>query len=290
MKKAVILCIIEMLEENEARLCENGENTYMIKKLFCMLLCLSVTFCLFACDVRDGKILSDEDIRTALSGKDGKTTVLLDAGHGFGDPGCTSEYLNGQNERDITLSYIYQLKEKLEAKGFEVLLTHDGTVYMSETELTEKADLYDVEYNKENIKDNGVFDAYERAVYVNVLINEREVDYFLSVHVNASATSSTAEGFEIDYCAENGSSRHSEFVFRSICESLEEGFPDTPRKEFADSWADAFIVTKYTNIPSALLELGFATTPSDAEKILDTSWQSELCDAVANGISKAFGK
>lgn len=260
------------------------------KKFFIILLCLSSIFCLFACDPEDGKILSDEDIRAALPGKDGKMTILLDAGHGFGDPGCTSDYLNGLDERDITLSYVGLLKGKLESKGFEVLLTHDGTTYMSEAELTEKADLYGIEYKKENIKDNGVFDAYERAVYVNVLLNEREADYFLSIHVNASANSSTAEGFEIDYCAENGSSRHSEFVFRSICESLEGKFPDTPRKEFADSWDNAFIVTKYTNLPSALLELGFATTPSDAEKILDTVWQSELCDAVTEGIAKAFGK
>ncbi len=261
-----------------------------MKKLFCILLCLSALCCLFACDPEDGKILSDEDIRAALPGKDGKMTILLDAGHGFGDPGCTSDYLNGLNERDITLSYVYKLKDRLEAKGFEVLLTHDGETYISETELTEKADRYGIEYKKENIKDNGVFDAYERAVYVNVLLNEREADYFLSIHVNASATSTTAEGFEIDYCAENGSSRYSELVFRSICDSLEESFPDTPRKEFADSWDNAFIVTKYTNLPSALLELGFATTPSDAEKILDPAWQSDLCDAVANGIAKAFGK
>lgn len=261
-----------------------------IKKLFSIFLCLSVIFCLFSCDPEDGKVLSDEDIRAALPGKDGKMTVLLDAGHGFGDPGCTSDYLNGLNERDITVSYVDQLRKTLEEKGFEVLLTHDGAAYMKETELVEKADRYGVEYKKDNIKDNGVFDAYERAVYVNVLLNEREVDYFLSVHVNASATSTTAEGFEIDYCAENSSSRHSELVFRMICESLEESFPDTPRKEFADSWDNAFIVTKYTNLPSALLELGFATTPSDAEKILDPAWQSELCDAVANGIAKAFGK
>lgn len=261
-----------------------------IKRILCILLCLSVLFCLFGCDVDDGKILSDDDIRAALPGKDGKMTILLDAGHGFGDPGCMSDHLNGLDERDITVSYVDQLRKKLEGKGFEVLLTHDGVTYMNEEELTAKADLYEVEYKKENIKDNGVFDAYERAVYVNVLLNEREVDYFLSVHVNASATSTTAEGFEIDYCAENGSSRHSELVFRMICESLEKSFPDTPRKEFADSWDNAFIVTKYTNLPSALLELGFATTQSDAEKILDPVWQSDLCDAVTEGIAKAFGK
>ena len=262
----------------------------MKNKLFCVLLCLLLLCCLFSCNVEDGKVMSDDDISAALPGKDGKSTILLDAGHGFGDPGCTSEYLNGLDERDITLSYVDHLKKTLEAKGFEVLLTHDGAVYVSESELIEKADLYGVEYKKENIKENGVFDAYERAVYVNVLLNEREVDYFLSIHVNASATSTTAEGFEIDYCAENGSSRYSEFVFRSVCESLEGSFPDIPRKEFADSWEDSFIVTKYTNLPSALLELGFATTKTDAEKILDPAWQAELCDAVANGISKAFGK
>lgn len=261
-----------------------------IKKLFCLLLIFAVLMSVASCNVEDGKVTDDEEIKASLPGKDGKVTVLIDAGHGFGDVGCTSEYLNGLYEKDITISYVYQLQKKLEERGIEVLLTHDGGTYMHETELLAKADEYGVEYKAENVKDNGVFDAYERAIYVNVLLQEREVDYFISLHVNASANSSTAEGFEIDYCTDNDYSKKSRFVFRSICDALEEAFPDTPRKEFEDSWDDAFIVTKYTQLPSALFEMGFATTPSDAEKILDLEWQSKLMDALAQGIAASFGK
>lgn len=261
-----------------------------IKKLFLLLMTIAVLVSVAACDADDGRVTDDEEIKAQLPGKDGKVTVLLDAGHGFGDVGCTSEYLNGLYEKDITVSYVDRLREKLEERGIEVLLTHDGATYMHETELVSKADEYGVEYNEDNIKDNGVFDAYERAIYVNVLLQEREVDYFISLHVNANADSDECEGFEIDYCKDNGYSKSSRYVFRSICNSIEEAFPDTPRKEFEDSWEDAFIVTKYTSLPSALFEIGFATTPSDAEKILDLEWQSKLTDALAEGIAVSFGK
>ena len=51
--------------------------------------------------------------------------IVIDAGHGGTDSGAIA--LDGTYESTLTLSYAKSLKSKLEAKGFKVLLTRDGT-------------------------------------------------------------------------------------------------------------------------------------------------------------------
>lgn len=222
-------------------------------------------------------------------GEDGVVTLLLDAGHGFGDIGCTSQYLQGKNEHELTIDFVTKLKGKLEALGFTVLLTHDGISYPDASVISKRSVELGLEFDPEKMSDkNGVFDAYERAIYANLLHAENEIDLFLSIHVNASADSDTATGFEIDYCAENDSSDMSAFAFDSICHKLEEKYPSRRFKQFADSWDMSFIVTKYTNMPSILFETGFASTQSDAQLLLDEDWRDGLMSALADGIKDYF--
>ncbi|MBQ8208026.1 MAG: N-acetylmuramoyl-L-alanine amidase [Clostridia bacterium] len=224
-------------------------------------------------------------------GTDGKVTVLLDAGHGFGDVGCTSEYLDGLYEHELTMDFTVRLADKLRALGYAVILTHDGISCPTAAEICEEADKLGIEYDAEKMSPgNNVFDAYERAIYANVLAARSEIDFMLSIHVNANADTNTATGFEIDYCAENSSSEMSEFVFDSICNAIQRDYPERRLKQFADSWDMAFIVTKYTSMPSILFETGFASTPSDAELLLDEAWRDNLMTTIAEGIEDYFLK
>lgn len=260
---------------------ENADFRTIIKILQAVIM-LFMLFSLASCGGEKDAPLPN------VKGEDGRVTILLDAGHGFGDVGCTSEYLDGKYEYELTELYVKGLKTRLEARGYTVLLTHDGQSFPASTEITERADKAKVSYSPEKISDNNVFDAYERAVYANVLDTEGEIDFLLSIHVNANADSSECEGFEIDYCAENGASNRSKLVFGDICAALEHAFPERRRKEFADSWDEAFIVTKYTTMPSVLFETGFASTQREAELLLDKGWQAELLDALDAGIAAYF--
>lgn len=222
-------------------------------------------------------------------GSDGIITVMLDAGHGFRDVGCSSEYLKGLDEHQLTMDFVLRLCQKLEDLGYNVLLSHDGENPPNMDEICSLADLYEINYDETKISpENGIFDAYERTVLANVKDKEQEIDLFLSIHVNASADSDTATGFELDYCAENGASEMSEFAFLELCKSLEAAYPERRFKQFADSWDMSFIVTKYTNMPSMLFETAFATTPDDASLLLDEEWRDDLMTAVAEGIKGYF--
>ena len=209
-------------------------------------------------------------------------TILLDAGHGFGDPGTSSDFL-GCSEKDVTIRMAKLLKAELESRGYEVDLTHDGETFTSEQEIMKMADKKNLSYKAEKFETNRVFSAYERTIYANVLNAENKYSLFVSLHVNA-LEKGNASGFQLDYCCENAYSPASKVAAESIKNSLESNFPDTRMKYKEDTYDDAFIVTKYSEMPSLLLEMGYATDESDAAKLNDAGWCSLFIKAVADGI------
>lgn len=258
-----------------------------MKRKITFLLFAVLVFCLFSCSPKP----REEEKKPPRSpmGDDGVATILLDAGHGFGDVGCTSDYLNGLYEYQLTMDLTESLANNLRSFGYDVILTHNGVDIPDLSDICARADRLGVKYDSDKISpNNNVFDAYERAIYANVLGAEKEIDLFVSIHVNANADTNAATGFEVDYCAENSSSDMSVFAFESICASLAEKYPERRLKMFADSWDMSFIVNKYTEMPSVLLETGFATTLSDAELLLNADWRSALMDVVGEGIKEYF--
>ena len=222
-----------------------------------------------------------ENVKTVLKETKSKR-ILLDAGHGFGDPGTSSDFL-GCNEKDVTIRMAKLLKAELESRGYEVDLTHDGETFPSEQEIMKMADKRKLSYKAEKFETNRVFSAYERTIYANVLNAENKYNLFVSLHVNA-IEEGKASGFQLDYCCENAYSSASKIAAESIKNSLEKCFPDTRMKYKEDKYDDAFIVTKYSEMPSLLLEMGYATDESDAAKLNDAEWCSLFIKAVADGI------
>ncbi|MEE0969309.1 MAG: N-acetylmuramoyl-L-alanine amidase [Clostridia bacterium] len=257
-----------------------------MKKLALILVLVCFIALLAGCGNYKNKIQMPPE---PTAGNDGKVTILLDAGHGFRDVGCTSDHLEGKYEYELTMEFVNSLYGKLSDKGFEVLLTHDGISYTSEEDIISRAEKYGIEFDadKFNVGNNN-FEAYERAIYSSVLDAEVEIDLMLSIHVNANANTDSVMGFEIDYCAENESSPMTAFAFDSICDSLERYFPERQLRKFADSFEMSFIVTKYNTMPSILFETGYATTPGDAELILNSDWRDKLTDSLAEGIVDYF--
>lgn len=214
----------------------------------------------------------------------GDTVIMLDAGHGFDDPGCTSPYLGSYHEKDITLKVVNMIKSELMSQGYSVMLTHDGNSFPSEASIEESAQKYGIVYKPNKFFYNNIFSAYERTIYTDILCIENDLDLFVSIHVNSNPDTDTATGFSIDYCAENPFSSLSKKLMEDVSAQLRIDFPDNKMVHFADSWEDSLIVTKYTLMPSILVEMGFASTKSDAENIINEEWQQKFAVSVANGI------
>ncbi len=258
-----------------------------MKKFLSVLLCTLLFLSFWGCGNapnEETKMPSDPPL-----GEDGIATILLDPGHGFGDVGCISEFLGDTYEHHLTMDFTNRLKKMLEGIGYNVLLTHDGGNLPNMKETIAEAENLRIEFDSQKITpENNIFDAYERTVYANVLAQKTEIDLFFSIHVNANADTNTAQGFEIDYCAENSSSEMSSFAFDAVCERLEEAYPHRRLKKFADSWDMSFVVNKYTSMPSILFETAYASTPSEATLLLDESWREALMHTIANGIKDYF--
>ena len=258
-----------------------------MKKYLSLFVCVVLLFSFSACGASQNKKTKKPPLPP--KGDDGIATVLLDAGHGFRDVGCVSEFLGDTYEHHLTMDFTKRLEKVLREFGYNVLLTHDGENIPNMAETALEAEALGIDFDSEKITpDNNIFEAYERTVYANVLAKKTEIDLFLSIHVNANADTDTAEGFEIDYCAENSSSEMSSFAFDAVCTSLEKAYPERRLKKFADPWEMSFVVNKYTSMPSILFETAYASTPSEAILLLDAGWREELMQTVADGIKDYF--
>jgi len=51
-----------------------------------------------------------------------------------------------------------------------------------------------------------------------------------------------------------------------------------------------FAVLKAPDIPSVLIETAFISNPEEEAKLLDESYQSQMADAILNGINRYFVK
>ncbi len=208
---------------------------------------------------------------------DSKLVVMVDPGHGFGDVGTTSDYL-GVYEKDINLAVALKLKERLEEKGVEVILTHDGESYINETELLSLCDSLGIEYKSEAVAENDIFYAYERALFAMVRDGEVGVDMFVSLHVNA-IDSEDISGYQLFYCSDNPESDR----IAALCSDIAEELDNKCDIRSYDK-DNAYIVTKFGTFPSFLFEMGYATNAGDAEKLKDEEFQDQLADILSEKI------
>ena len=184
------------------------------------------------------------------------------------------------------------LQKKLEDKGVTVILTHDGKSFPTASDITAKADKYNLEYKPENMVDNDVFSAYERVIYENVLDRQTKggLDLFVSLHVNSIENAAHISGMSIDYCEDNP---NKEFL-SAFSKLLEKAYLDAQLTSkftiFEDTYEDSFIVTKYTQVPSVLIEMGYSTNEKDAADLRSENWQDQFADLLAEKICFALGK
>ena len=248
-----------------------------MKKAFIVLLALLACL-LWGCG---GSEESEAELSIPPLSTDGRTVIVLDAGHGFGDPGCSSAYMVG-TEADVTIDMVILLQNVLVEKGAQVILTHDGEKYPSEQEIIKICTENGVDYREDLIIEDGIFSAYERGVYVLALSKETEIDLFVSLHVN-SFTDPSIDRYELYYCSKNP---HTAFLSK-LCESLSARF-DTATKTAALKYDDAYIVTKYGSYPSLLVETGYASNEQAAQKLNSPKWREEFCNILAEEIINAI--
>ncbi|MBT8036344.1 MAG: N-acetylmuramoyl-L-alanine amidase [Verrucomicrobiae bacterium] len=87
------------------------------------------------------------------------TTVVVDAGHGGKDPGSRGFFLN---EKEYALKMARLVRDKLQAKGYRVVMTRDSDVFISLSNRVRIANKYpgavfvSIHFNSGNARANGI--------------------------------------------------------------------------------------------------------------------------------------
>ncbi len=214
-------------------------------------------------------------------------TVVLDPGHGGLDPGATRD---GVTEAHLMLTFARELRTRLRAAGFAVVLTREADVYVPlQTRVS--------------------------------LARAAGADVMLSLHADALAEgrASGATVFTLSARAsDRASARLAESHDRDDLlagvdldgqdDEIASVLMDMARTDTAprsDRLADAlvagiagvtggrrkhprlgasFSVLKAPDFPSALVEIGFLSSPADRADLVDPAWRARMTDGITAGI------
>lgn len=213
-------------------------------------------------------------------------TVVLDPGHGGRDPGAIG--VGGLREKDVTLTLARALMPRLEARGFQVVMTRNGD---RELPLEERS----------------------------ALAEAARGDLFVSLHANAAPRRSV-HGVETYYLDENHerhnlnvaarengvapgqvnalqrtlaklrvsevsphSRRLAEFIQRQIVRGMPRSYqpvPDLGAKK------GPFHVLFLSTMPAVLVESGFLTNQIEASRLADPAYVGAMAEQIAEALAR----
>lgn len=197
-------------------------------------------------------------VQTEETMKKGSTqyVVAIDPGHGGFDPGKVG--VSGALEKDINLSISWKVKQQLEKKGIQVIMTRttDQGLY-AEGERNKKS--ADMRNRVETIQASGAAIA-------------------VSIHQN-SFTDTVSKGSQVFYY--NGSKEGQRLANRiqnSIKETLKD---DNHRVEKGNS--DYYMLRKVT-CPIVIVECGFLSNPMEEALLMEEDYQEKIAKGISKGI------
>ena len=193
----------------------------------------------------------------AVSGEveEQKDVIVIDPGHGGTDPGKVG--VNGVLEKEINLQIAGKVKQELEKKGYQVIMTR-------ETDDSSESKREDMKKRVE-------------------LINDVMPVLTVSIHQN-SYTDPSVNGAQVFYYTSSKESAEVAGIMQQEFQILE---PQNTRQPKADN---SFYMLKNTKGPIIIVECGFLSNPKDAEKLAKDEYQNDLADTICNGIIKWLDK
>jgi len=177
------------------------------------------------------------------------TVIVLDPGHGGKDPGAVNGSLY---EKTIVLDVTKRVEAYLRSKyDYNVRLTRSTDVYLTLDQRVAAA-------------------------------KSLRGDLFVSMHVNA-AGSSSAKGVETFYSSQSAHSARSRVLASNIQSNLAGKMSGMSNRGVKT--ANYYVIT-YNTMPSALVELGFISSPTDLTYLRSNTSRQQMAEGVAEGIAK----
>ena len=189
--------------------------------------------------------------------------IVIDPGHNFGGDDGAYGYHNGvtYSERDLNMQVALKLKTKLEAYGYQIVMTRNESdrEYLSVSESLAKR--------------------------VN-LANNLNADFFVSLHHNSAGTAS-AYGVET-YYSSNAKVSSNVATSRNMASKINNAIANKTGQYNRGAKDASLYVCRNTNMPSVLVELGFLSNPDEAAKCASWSQQDLAASAIAEAIANSI--
>ena len=175
--------------------------------------------------------------------------VILDAGHGGTDVGKTG--VNGEKEKDINLEISKKIKRFLSDSNVTVKMTREGDERLADSQ---REDLK----ARTDIMNGGALLA-------------------VSIHQN-SYRDPAVSGAQVFYYTDSEEGRTAAGMIQAELNALA---PDNEKEIRAN---DSYYILKNTRIPTVIVECGFLSSYTEAEKLADDEYQNRIAEAVSEGI------
>ncbi|MFN3648741.1 MAG: N-acetylmuramoyl-L-alanine amidase [Armatimonadota bacterium] len=172
--------------------------------------------------------------------------IVVDPGHGGKHGGAQGLF---SSEKDLCLKMGLALKQELEAKGAQVIITRDSDVFVS---LDERC----------------------------AIANRSGADIFISVHCNSTGRRNSATGTET-YWRQPRSKRLAETLHPYMVSAV--GRADRGVRNAS------FQVIRETNIPSVLLEVGYINNAEEELLLATPEFHQRFAESVTQGVLRYFG-
>lgn len=188
--------------------------------------------------------------------------IVIDAGHGGEDGGAVA---NNIVEKDINLSISKKLKDIFKASGFIVITTRDKDKMINT--------------NGSSLRERKVSDMKKRLE----LFNKNENNIVVSIHQNKFSQEKYS-GTQVFYSKNNPQSEiMAEYIRKNIAKLIQ------PENERTAKPADGSIYLLYNSkVPAVIVECGFISNYTEANKLKDNNYQKKLAFAIYSGVLEFY--
>ena len=185
--------------------------------------------------------------------------IIIDAGQGGEDPGAIG--VDGSYEKDLNLTVATTIGEILTEKGYTVIYTR-----------TEDKMLYS---ESENIKGMRKLSDLKNRVKI---AEEYPGATLISIHMNSFGAAQYS-GLQVYYQASKDNSRTlADAIQNKVRSTLQ---PENDRKVKS---GEGIYLLENSSLNTVLVECGFLTNPTEAEKLCEKEYQNQLSFAIVCGI------
>ena len=221
-------------------------------------------------------------LATPVAGASRRHVIVLDPGHGRGDPGAVHHGADGAvdlTEATVNYSVAVLLQGFLEEKGYDVYLSRDG--WGQAPPFLNQAIIW--------------ADLFSRVRLAHAV----DADLYISIHANGSPRPEH-QGVEMWYCGNHPYAEENAYLARLMLDAALEGLreygyaavnrdvQEDVEAHHPEDFQCRFLVTREARMPAILTELLFLTNDSDAAVLADERAREAMARSMAEAIDAFF--